>query len=133
MWKFAPVFIQNRNPNAPLPQPTLHGSNPALCENRGSGQFGTYYPSVAHQSASATDLASDPLTQCVATFYWLAILIFISIPVSLLAIVFYVIVSPLATCFSLCLVVNDFLLKVAHFPTLCAKNLVQAKNPGCFF
>ena len=134
MWKFAPVFIQDRNPNAPLPQLTLHGSNPALCENRGSGQFGTYYPSVAHQTTTtATDLAADPLTQCIATFYWLAVLIFISLPISLVAIILFIIISPLAVCVSFFALINEFLLKIAHFPTLCAKNLIQAKNPGCFF
>lgn len=137
MWKFAPIFLANRNPNFPLSQPgnqgTPHGSNPALFEARGSGQFAPYYcPSVGHNQ-SVSDVAADPLTQCIATFYWLAVLLFLAYPISLLSVIIFILVSPLAA-FSSCFVVcNEFLLKVAHFPAQCAKNLIRAKSPGCLF
>lgn len=132
MWKFAPVIIQDRNPHAttPLPPPALYASNHDLCLNRTSLQLNTYYPSVVHQRQPVT---ADPLTQCVATVYWLVVLVFISIPISLVAIVLFIIISPLATCVPFFGLIDDFLLKIAHFPSLCTRNLVQAKSPGCFF
>lgn len=138
MWKFAPIFLSNRNPNAPFSQQTAqqgtpHGSNPALFEARGSGQFAPYYCPSVGQHHNTSDTASDPLTQCIANFYWLAILIFLAYPIALLSIVVFIFVSPLAA-FSPCFVVaNEFLLKVAHFPAQCAKNLIRAKSPGCLF
>lgn len=134
MWKFSPIFL-NRNPNNPFAnvQDAVHGSNPALFENRGSTQFGPYYcPSVLHQQNNQGEgLASDPLTQCIATFYWLGVLIFISYPISLVALIIFIIVSPLAALFPKLIILNEFLLKIAHFPSLCAKNLIRAKSPSC--
>lgn len=136
MWKFSPIFL-NRNPNNPfanVQDAPIHGSNPALFENRGSTQFGPYYcPSVLHnQSHPSEGLAEDPLTQCIATFYWLGILVLVAYPVSLIALVIFILVSPLAAIFPKLIILNEFLLKVAHFPSLCAKNLIRAKSPGCF-
>ena len=135
MWKFAPVIIHDRHPNAPpstpLPPPALYASNHELCLNRTSLQLTTYYPSVVHQR-QATNTA-DPLTQCVATIYWLVVLIFISIPISFIALVLFIFISPMAACVPFVGLIDEFLLKIAHFPTLCARNLVQAKSPGCFF
>lgn len=135
MWKFSPIFLTNRNPNNPfanVQDAPVHGSNPALFENRGSTQFGPYYcPSVIHnQNNPISDQASDPLTQCIATFYWLGILIFVSYPVSLVALIIFIFVSPLAALFPSLVVLNEFLLKIAHLPSLCAKNLIRAKSPG---
>lgn len=138
MWKFAPIFLANRNPNAPFSQQstqqgTPHGSNPALFETRGSGQFAPYYCPSVGQHQTTSDVASDPLTQCIANFYWLAILIFVAYPVALLSIVIFIFISPLAA-FSPCFVAgNEFFLKVAHFPAQCAKNVIRAKSPGCLF
>ena len=139
MWKFAPVFFSNRNPNAPLSQQapsapqqgTPHGSNPALFEARGSGQFAPYYCPSVGQHHSSSDVASDPLTQCIATFYWLAVLVFVSYPVALVAIIVFIFVSPLASLSSRFVACNEFLLKVAHFPAQCTKNLIRAKSPAC--
>ena len=137
MWKFSPIFLTNRNPNNPFHEAPIHGSNPALFENRGSTQFGPYYcPSVGHHvhsQAAAEGLAQDPLTQCIATFYWLGMMIILSYPIALIALIIFIIISPFAAIFPSLVVVNEFLLKIAHFPSLCAKNLIRAKSPGCEF
>src|SRR6266542_4153638 len=108
MWKFSPVFLAERNPNHPsssvVSQSPLRGSNPALFENRGSTQFGPYYcPSVIHHhhhnsqhNYDVGEIAADPLTQCIATFYWLGILIFLAYPIGFVALVLFILLSPIA-------------------------------------
>lgn len=130
MWKFSPVIIQDRNPNAPFPPPALYPSSHDLYASRPSIQLTTYYPSVIHQRQEIT---ADPLTQSIAIVYWFIILVAISLPVSTIALVIFIIVSPVAAFLPLCKHINEFLLKIAHFPTVCARNLVKAKTPGCIF
>lgn len=130
MWKFSPIFLNDgRNPNAG-PQSGRSGSNAAICESRIGAPYSYYCPSVG-QNSNHDQGIPDPLTQCISAFFWLGILIFISYPIAILALLIFIAISPISVFIPSFLAMNDFLLKVAHFPIYCTRSLLDAKTPEC--
>lgn len=127
MWKFSPIFLNDRNPNSPQGR---SGSNAAICESRIGAPYTYYCPSVG-QNSNHEQAIPDPLTQCMAVFFWLGVLIFISYPIAILALFIFITISPLSVFFPSFLALNDVLLKVAHFPIFCTRSLLDAKTPEC--
>uniref|UniRef100_T1KBH8 Uncharacterized protein n=1 Tax=Tetranychus urticae TaxID=32264 RepID=T1KBH8_TETUR len=132
MWRLAPVFLEaaaTRHPNSSLGART--GSNPVLYDSRGNPfQLPQHYNQTTGASisgASPAGLQSSPLTQCVWTFFWLGVLCCVAFPVALFACELYVLLSPISVICEKFNRITDFLFKVAQFPSLCARNMIEAK------
>ncbi|RWS31618.1 hypothetical protein B4U80_08742 [Leptotrombidium deliense] len=124
MWKLAPVFLEA----AAIRQGNLHGtrqgSNPTLYDSHGNPFHFAHNP-TASTRLSGTE--SSPLTQCIWTFFWLALLICVAYPVGVFACELYVFFSPLCVlCPKLESFVN-FFFKASQLPSICTRNMINAK------
>ncbi|XP_027199301.1 uncharacterized protein LOC113793458 [Dermatophagoides pteronyssinus] len=88
--------------------------------------------SSSHQRNNIGLQNSDsPLTQCVWTFFWLAVLIFIGYPLGFFAGQLYLLISPL-TSIDFCNRIHlgklsSSLLWTMHLPLICSQNMIAAK------
>ncbi|CAG2121407.1 unnamed protein product [Medioppia subpectinata] len=126
MWKFSPILVE-----APASRNQSHGTTPVFYDSRRNPYHLPQSHISSHQTVSTGPAQlSSPLTQCFWTFFWLAIMLFIAIPIGLISCQLYVLLSPISafiTCFAK---VTDFLLRLSHMPLGCAQNMVNAK-PLC--
>jgi len=74
-----------------------------------------------------TGQQSSPLTQCIWTFFWLGVLLCVGYPIGLCACELYIFLSPFSAICPKFASVTDFFFKVSQFPSLCAKNMIEAK------
>ncbi|XP_053213346.1 uncharacterized protein LOC128396763 [Panonychus citri] len=131
MWRLAPFFLEasaSRHPDSSLG--ARSGSNPVLYDSRGN----PFQPQHPNQSSGASisgsspaGLQSSPLTQCIWTFFWLGVLCCIAFPVALAACELYILLSPISAFCEKFNRVTDFLFKVSQFPSLCARNMIEAR------
>ncbi|OTF83895.1 hypothetical protein BLA29_006568 [Euroglyphus maynei] len=75
--------------------------------------------------------SDSPLTQCIWTFFWIAVLIFIAYPLGFLAGQLYLLISPL-TSIDFCNRIHlgklsSSLLWTMHLPLICSQNMITAK------
>ena len=85
--------------------------------------------SLYHNGNSVPNSQSSPLTQCVWTFFWLAVLIAVAYPMGLLSGQLYILLSPLSAVFTCkpLAVILELLLQGLHMPLVCTNNMAVAK------
>jgi hypothetical protein len=71
----------------------------------------------------------SPLTQCIWILFWLFVLILAALPIASLAVLFHVFLQPFAacTCNRTPAAFAAFLIQLLRLPSLCARNLIDAK------
>lgn len=73
---------------------------------------------------------SSPLSMCIWTFFWLAMLIFVAYPIGLISGQLYILISPISTvqCFhQLLQPLLTTLLNGLHLPLMCTDYMIMAK------
>ncbi|RWS14931.1 hypothetical protein B4U79_15142 [Dinothrombium tinctorium] len=125
MWKLAPVFLEAAAIRQGNFQGTRQGSNPTLYDSHGN-PFHFSTTNASHLQPSAA-VQQSPLTDCIWTFFWLGILIFIGYPIGLCACELYVIFSPFCVLCPKLESFANFLFKISQLPSLCTRNMINAK------
>ncbi|CAG2175015.1 unnamed protein product [Oppiella nova] len=82
MWKLAPALLE-----AAATRNQSHGTTPVFYDSRRNPyQLPQFHQSVHHSSVQTSPgQLSSPLTQCVWTFFWLAVMLFIALPIGLIS------------------------------------------------
>ena len=91
--------------------------------------FSYHVPTPTNCSLVHSPHTSSPLTQCVWTFFWLAVLLFVAYPVGFLSGQVYVLLSALSA-LSCCEILNPvltLLLQGLHMPLVATQNMAVAK------
>ena len=95
-------------------------------DNRRNAYHIPHQPTCSGAAIPAGQMPS-PLTQCVWTFFWLAVLLFIALPIGVFSCQVYVVLSPISAFISCFSKLTDFLLRLAHMPLGCTHNMISAK------
>nr|XP_046911437.1 uncharacterized protein LOC124492560 [Dermatophagoides farinae] len=134
MLKLVPAIVETRdfsNISANANE-TNRRNTPFVCHIPTPNNCSLAASSSGHQRNNIGLQNSDsPLTQCVWTFFWLAVLIFIAYPLGLIAGQFYLLISPL-TNIDCCNRIHmgklsSSLLWTMHLPLICSQNMITAK------